>query len=113
MQLRSQITSFKEEDHEPLALAWDHMKEAITNCPNHGMEEWLIFHIFYNALTPMSKTMLDTAVGGTIMRRPIDEAKKLLDDMQENHAQWHVERATSKRVNAIEEKNTELAAKID
>ena len=43
------------------------------------------------------------------MGRPIDEAKKLLDDMQENHAQWHVERATTKRVNAIEEKNTELS----
>ena len=39
--------------------------------------------------------------------------KKLLDDMQENHAQWHVERSTTKRVNAIEEKNTELTAKLD
>ena len=89
------------------------MKEAIRNCPNHGMEEWLILHMFYNALNPMLKTVLDTAAGGTIMGKPIDEAKKLLDDMQENHAQWHVERATNKRVNAIEEKNMELTAKID
>ena len=43
--------------------------------------------MFYNALTPMSKTMLDTTAEGTIMGRPIVEAKKLLDDMQENHAQ--------------------------
>ena len=46
MQLRSQITGFKQEEHEPLALAWDRMKEAIRNCPNHGMEEWLILHMF-------------------------------------------------------------------
>ena len=39
MQLRSQITSFKQEDREPLVLAWDRLKEAIRNCPNHGMEE--------------------------------------------------------------------------
>ena len=45
----------------------------------------------------MSKTKLDTAAGGTIMGRPITKAKKLLDDMQENHAQWHVERSTTKR----------------
>jgi hypothetical protein len=50
------------------------------------MEEWLILHMFYNALTPMSKTMLDTTAGGTIMGGTIAKAKKLLDDMQENQA---------------------------
>jgi hypothetical protein len=101
MQLRSQITDFKQEDREPLALVWDRMKEAIRNCPNHGMEEWLILHMFYNALRPMSKTMLDTAAGGTIMGRPIEEAHQLLDNMQENHAQWHLERSTTRKVKKI------------
>ena len=61
MQLHSQITGFKQEEREPLALAWDHLKEAIRNCPNHGMEEWLILHMCYYASTLMSKTMFDTA----------------------------------------------------
>ena len=52
---------------KPLALAWERMKEAIMNCPNHGMEEWLILHLFYNGFNPMSKSMLDTAAGGTVM----------------------------------------------
>ena len=47
------------------------------------------------------------------MGKPIEYVKKLLDDMQENHAQWHVERTTTKRVNAMEESNTELAAKLE
>jgi hypothetical protein len=38
MQLRSNITCFRQEDHEPLALAWEMMKESIRNCPKHGME---------------------------------------------------------------------------
>ena len=54
-----------------------------------------------------------TAAGGTFMGKPIDDVKKLLDDMQENHAQWHVERTTTKRVNAIEENNAELISKLD
>ena len=45
--------------------------------------------------------MLDTDVGGTIMGKPIDDVKKLLDDMKENHALWHVQRTTNKRMNAI------------
>ena len=113
MQLRSQITGFKQEEREPLALAWDRMKEAIRNYPNHGMEEWLILHMFYNGLNHMSKTMLDTAAGGTIMGKPIEDVKKLLDDMQENHAQWHVERTTTKKVNVIEENSSELTTKLE
>ena len=87
MQLRSNITGFRQEDREPLALAWERMKEATMNCPGHGMEDWLILHLFYNALNPMSKSMLDTAAGGTFMSKPVELARRLLDDIQINHAQ--------------------------
>ena len=80
MQLRSQITCFKQEEHVPLALAWDRMKEAIRKFPNQGMEEWLILHMFYNCFNHMPKTMLDIAAGGTIMGKPIEDVKKILDD---------------------------------
>ena len=78
------------------------------------MEDWLILHLFYNALNPVSKSMLDTAAGGTFMGKQITEAKKLLDNMQDNHAQWHVERSTTKKVNSVTpEENVELTAKMD
>ena len=47
------------------------------------------------------------------MGKLIDDVKKLLDDMQKNHAQWHVERTTTKTDNAGEEYNIELTAKVD
>ena len=71
------------------------------------MEDWLILHLFYNALNPMSKSMLDTAAGRIIMGRPVSVATKLLDDMQNNHAQWHVERSSSRKVNSINEEKNE------
>ena len=46
MQLRSNITGFRQEEREPLELAWERMKECIRNCPSHGMEDWLILHLF-------------------------------------------------------------------
>jgi hypothetical protein len=86
MQLRSNITGFIEEDCEPLRLAWEKMKESMRNCPNHEMEECLILHLFYNALNSMSKSMLDTAAGGTFMGKEIDVGTKLLNGMQVNHS---------------------------
>jgi GTP cyclohydrolase FolE2 len=62
----------------------------------------------------LSKSTLDTAAGGTFMGKQVEVATKLLDDMQDNHAQWHVERTSSRKVNSInEETNDELKAKVD
>ena len=114
MQLHFFITGFSQEEHEPLALAWERMKDSVRNCPNHGMEEWIILHLFYNALNPMSKSMLDTAAGGTFMGNEIEVAKKLHNDMQDNHAQWHIKRTNTKKVNVIDETNNEeVIAKVD
>ena len=84
----------------------DRIKEALTNCPNHGLDELLILHMFYNGLNHMSKTIIDTSTGGTIIGKPIEDVKKILDDMQEDHAQWHVERTTTKKVNAMQENSS-------
>ena len=58
--------------------------------------------------------MLDTDAGETFMGKEIEVAKKLLNDMQDNHGQWHIERTNTKKVNAITETNNEeLTAKLD
>ena len=58
--------------------------------------------------------MLDTAAGGTFMGKEIKVANKLLNDMQDNHAQWYIERTNTKKVNAITETNNEeLTTKVD
>jgi hypothetical protein len=35
----------------------------------------------------MSNSMLDTAARGTFMSKPVELARRLLDDTQSNHAQ--------------------------
>jgi hypothetical protein len=61
--------------------------------------------LFYNALNPMSKSMPDTTARGTFMSKPVEVARRILDDMQSSHAQCHVERSSSRKVNAITEGN--------
>ena len=48
------------------------------------------------------------------MGKEIEVAKKLLDDMQNNHAQWHIERTNTKKITAVTKSNNEeLTAKVD
>jgi hypothetical protein len=57
--------------------------------------------------------MLNTTAGDTFMGKGVEEGTKLLDDMQNNHSQWHVERS-SRKVNSITEiENEELIAKVN
>src|SRR4051812_37967104 len=63
---------------------------------------------------PMSKSMLDTSAGRIFMGKEIALAIKLLNDMQDNHSQWDVERSSSKKVNSIIESNNDvLTVKVD
>ena len=58
--------------------------------------------------------MLDTSAGETFMEKEIEVGRKLLNDMQHNHAQWHIERTNTKKVNAVTEvNNEELTTKVD
>ena len=62
----------------------------------------------------MSKSMLDTTAGGFFMGKEIEVAWKLLNDMQDNYAQWNIERTNTKKVNDVTETNNEeLTTKID
>jgi hypothetical protein len=40
MQLQSNIAGFRQKEREPLAFAWEWIKESVRICPNNGMEEW-------------------------------------------------------------------------
>jgi hypothetical protein len=61
----------------------------------------------------MSNSMLDTAVGGTFMSKQVEVARRLLDNIQSNHAQWYAERSSSRKVNSIKGNNEELTSKVD
>ena len=58
--------------------------------------------------------MLDTTAGGIFMGKQITEAKQQIENMQDHHAQWHVERSNTKKVNSVTpQENEELNAKLD
>src|SRR3990170_5860472 len=105
--------NFKQLEHEHVAQSWERMKMMLRNFPTHGLNLWMIIQIFYAGLNFVSRNLLDSAAGGTLMEITLGEATKLLDNIMVNYSQWHTERSsTSKKVQAIEEINT-LSGKID
>ena len=59
----------------------------LRTCPSHGVNEWTVLHSFYNGLNYMSRSMLDSAVGGAFMTKTISEAKAILENMLQNYSQ--------------------------
>ena len=111
--LRNQIMNFKQLEHENVAQSWDGMKLMLKNCPTHGLNLWMIIQKTYAGLNFVSRNLLYSIMGGTLMEITLGEATKLLDNIMANYSQWHTKRSsTSKKVHAIEEINT-LSGKMD
>jgi hypothetical protein len=114
LQNRNNILSFKQNDNEHVATAWERLKIMLRTCPSHGVNEWTVLHSFYNGLNYMSRSMLDSAMGGAFMTTTVDKAKAILENMLQNFSQWHMERApsSSRKINSIEELDS-FTAKVD
>lgn len=114
LQNRNNILSFRQNDNEHVAMAWDRIKLMLRTCPSHGVNEWTILHSFYNGLNYMSRNILDSAAGGAFMSKTVGEAKSILESILQNYSQWNTERAPNptKKINSIEETN-DLSSKMD
>ena len=40
--LRGRISSFQQQHDESILEAWERFQDYITECPHHGMENWLL-----------------------------------------------------------------------
>ena len=83
LQNRNNILSFRQNENEHVAMAWDRIKLMLRTCPSHGVNEWTILHSFYNGLNYMSRNILDSAAGGAFMGKTILEAKNIITSQKE------------------------------
>ena len=45
-------------------------------------------HTFYNGLSDSSRTIVDASTGGALMKKIIDQAYEILEDIATNTNQW-------------------------
>ncbi|XP_060961611.1 uncharacterized protein LOC133031876 [Cannabis sativa] len=113
--LRGEINNFCQHDNESLHESWERFKDLIRKCPHHGIEKWMLVHNFYNGLVGNTRTLIDAAAGGAFMRKSVNEAYDLLEEMALNNQQWPTERSQTKKVAGVLEVDaiTKLTTQVE
>jgi len=70
-----------------LYKAWERFKDLLHLCPNHGLQQWMIIHAFYNGVAQAVRSTIDVVTGGTSMSKTEDEAYNLIEEMVLNNFQ--------------------------
>ena len=63
-------------------------------------------HTFYNGLIDSTRIVIDASTGGALMKKTIDQAYGILEDMAINSNQWPRERMIQRK--AVDGVNTEV-----
>ena len=76
--------NFQQQKGKTILEAWEHFQEYISDCPHHGMEDWLLMQSFYHGLTQKAHEQLDATAGGSFMLLTLRKAKTLLKKIASN-----------------------------
>ena len=87
VEARDEFLSFRQHDDETLYAAWERYKMLMKQCPNHGVDKWVIVQIFCTRLNPQSKAMVDSMTNGGYRNVPVNEVFRLLDQLSANNSQ--------------------------
>jgi len=113
--LRGRISSFQQQHDESIPKAWERFQDYITECPLHGMENWLLMQIFYHGLTNSTYETMDAATRGGFLSLTLLAATTLVEKMASNQG-WNEEQVqTHKRSGGMHQlKEVDmLSAKMD
>jgi hypothetical protein len=79
---------FSKEGRDNIPQAWGRFKDMTRNCPVHGLKDNELLDTFYNGLTEISRSYIDSIAGNIFRNITIKEAKELLDMMAKNYDNW-------------------------
>ena len=83
-------------DQESMYEAWERYKDLLKKCPHHELPGWLQIQTFYNGLRLEHRAMVDAITRGSLMKRTLEDAYGLLDDMAPNAFSWNTDRSIRK-----------------
>ncbi|XP_061356874.1 uncharacterized protein LOC133301270 [Gastrolobium bilobum] len=76
-----EITDFEQKESESLYEAWERFKGLLRKCPQHGIEAWERGRIFFQGMTPSTRTLVNAAAGGSLKTKTPEEALDLLESL--------------------------------
>ncbi|GJZ10586.1 reverse transcriptase domain-containing protein [Tanacetum coccineum] len=79
-ELRKEITNFQQVFGETFTEAWERFKDLLRKSPHHGFSLLHQIDFFYNGLSQSDQDSLNTAAGGNLMMRNIQEALTTIEN---------------------------------
>ena len=82
--LRGKISNFQQQKGETILEEWECFQEYVSDCPHHGMEDWLLMQSFYHGLTQKAHEQLDATARGSFMSLTLRKAETLMEKIASN-----------------------------
>nr|GEX08623.1 reverse transcriptase domain-containing protein [Tanacetum cinerariifolium] len=95
--LKNGISHFTQRFEETFGEDWDHFKEMLRVCPQHGFSELTQIDTFYNGLTEQDQDSLNAAVGGNLLNKTAREALKIIKN--KSKVRYSISKSNVSRVN--------------
>ena len=92
------INIFRQFEGENLVEARDRFHELLRRCPHHRLTGWMQVHTFYNGLSDSTRTVIDVPARGALMKKTIDQAYGILEDMDTNSNQWPTDKVVQRKI---------------
>ena len=92
-----EINTFRQFEGENLAEAWERFHELLRRCPHHRLTKWIQVHTFYNGLSDSARTIINASAEGALMKKTMDQANEILEDIATNTNQYPRDRSTPKK----------------
>nr|GFC63602.1 reverse transcriptase domain-containing protein [Tanacetum cinerariifolium] len=78
--LRNEISNFQQRFDESFHEAYDRYKDLLRACPHHGFTELHHFDTFYNALNLVDQDSFNSAAGGNLLERRIQDVLTIIEN---------------------------------
>ncbi|RDY01289.1 hypothetical protein CR513_15402, partial [Mucuna pruriens] len=82
--IRKEICGIRQHTRETLHEYWERFNKLCATCPHHQISEQLLIQYFYEGLSMMDKSMIDTASGGALMDKMPAATRHLISNMASN-----------------------------
>ena len=82
--LHAKVATFQQQYEKSIPEAWECFQDYISECPHHGMKDWLLMQTFYHRLTASAHENMDAAAGGSFLSLTILQATALVEKIASN-----------------------------
>ncbi|RDX93984.1 hypothetical protein CR513_23689, partial [Mucuna pruriens] len=88
--IRKEIDGIRQHTRETLHEYWERFNKLYATCPHHQISEQLLIQYFYEGLSMMDRSMIDTTSGGALMDKTPAAARHLISNMASNTQQFGI-----------------------